>query len=94
MNFDFDKVLEGLSDTISSFDLRYCLMILLFLIDEVFPVCRKEGLDTFREHIIYCRELSCFKYQHDFVKDVFLNIFWHMEVYVKKEMLVNFLIDS
>lgn len=51
--------------------IRYCLRILLFSIDEVFPVCRKECLDTFVEHIVCYRELPCFKYQYDFVKGVF-----------------------
>lgn len=49
-------------------------MIPLFSIDEVFPVCRKACLDTFGEHTIHCNELPGFKYRHDFVRDVLLDI--------------------
>src|SRR4051794_17446827 len=56
--------------------LRYCLMIPLFIMDEVCLVFRKACLDTFEEHTIHCRELPGFKYQHDLVRDVLLDIFW------------------
>lgn len=55
--------------------LKYRIMITLFLIDEVFHTFRKAWLDTFGEHTIYCKELSRFKYRHDFVKNVLFNIF-------------------
>jgi hypothetical protein len=54
--------------------LKYRLMIPLFPIDEVCPVCRKACLDNFREHAVHCRELSGFKYRHDFVRDVLFDI--------------------
>jgi hypothetical protein len=50
-------------------------MIPLFSIDEVCPVCRKACLDKFGEHAVHCRELSDFKYRHDFVRDVLCDIF-------------------
>lgn len=46
--------------------LRYHLMIILFLINEVFSVCSKMCLDTFEKHVIHCNEFSEFKYQYDF----------------------------
>ncbi|AES98021.1 transmembrane protein, putative [Medicago truncatula] len=39
-------------------DLRYRFMISLFPIDEVCPVCRKACLDTFGEHVVYCKEVG------------------------------------
>jgi hypothetical protein len=47
--------------------LKYRLMILLFPIDVVCHVCRKVCLDNFEEHAVHCKELSGFKYKHDFV---------------------------
>jgi len=55
--------------------LRYRLMIPLFPIDEVCPVCRKTCLDTFGEHAVHCKELPSFTYIRDFVRDVFFGIF-------------------
>lgn len=49
---------------------RYHLMIILFLIDELCLVFQKERSDTFREHSVNCRELSSFKYLNKFVKGV------------------------
>ncbi|PNX56564.1 auxilin-like protein, partial [Trifolium pratense] len=71
--------------------LIYHLMIPLFPIDEVCLVCRKACLDQSGEHA--CRELSGFKYRHDFVKDVFCDIFKRAYASLKKEASVNFLID-
>ncbi|KAK2446469.1 hypothetical protein QL285_017276 [Trifolium repens] len=71
--------------------LKYSLMIPLFPIDEVCPVCRKACLDNFGEHIVHCRELPGFKYRHDFVCDVLFDIFRRVGVSVKKEAPVNFL---
>jgi len=49
-------------------------MIPLFPIDNVCPVYRKACLGTFREHVIHCKELSDFKYKHDFVRDSLFDI--------------------
>ncbi|KAK2361377.1 hypothetical protein QL285_086534 [Trifolium repens] len=73
--------------------LRYRLMIPLFHVDEVCPVCRKACLDTFGEQATYCRELPGFKYRHDLVRDVLFDIFRRAGISVKKEAPVNFLID-
>jgi len=73
--------------------LRYRLMIPLFPIDEVCPVCHKACLDTFGEHVVHCKELPGFKYGHDFVRDVLFNIFRRAGILVKKETPVNFLTD-
>ncbi|KAL6545127.1 hypothetical protein OROHE_009792 [Orobanche hederae] len=73
--------------------LRYRLMIPLFPIDEVCPVCRKACLDTFGEHAVHCRELPGFKYRNDLVRDVLFDIFRRARVSVKKEAPVNFLTD-
>jgi len=76
MDFLLVILIDGLSQHMSSMKyrtiLRYCLMILLFLIDEVCLVCRKTCLNTVGEHAIHCKELHNFKYKHDFVGDVFL----------------------
>ncbi|PNX59641.1 auxilin-like protein, partial [Trifolium pratense] len=73
--------------------LRYRLMILIFLKDEVFPVCRKACLDTFEDHAVHCRELPGFKYRHDLVRDVLFDIFRRAGISMKKEAPVNFLTD-
>ncbi len=73
--------------------LRYRLMIPLFPVDEVCPVCRKACLDTFGEHAVHCKELPGFKYRHDFVRDVLFDIFRRAGISVKKEAPVNFLTD-
>lgn len=73
--------------------LRHLFMIPLFHIDEVCPSCLKTCLDTFGEHMIHYRELLDFKYGHDLVRDVMLDIFRCVGVSVKKETLVNFLTD-
>ena len=73
--------------------LRYCLMIPLFPIDEVCPVCRKAYLDTFGEHDVHCKELPDIKYKHDFVRDTLFDIFRRAGVSMKKEAHVNSLTD-
>jgi len=73
--------------------LRYHLMIPLFPIDVVCPVCHKSCLDTFGEHVVHCKELPDFKYRHDFVRDVRFDIFRRAGVSVKKETSMNFLTD-
>ncbi|KAK2402907.1 hypothetical protein QL285_052393 [Trifolium repens] len=73
--------------------LKYCLMVPLFPVDEVCPVCRKACLDKFGEHAVHCRELPGFKYRHDLVRDVLFDVFKRAGVSVKKEAPVNFLTD-
>ncbi|GKA95149.1 putative reverse transcriptase domain-containing protein, partial [Tanacetum coccineum] len=80
--------------------LKYRLMIPLFPVDEACPVCReacpvchKACLDSFGEHAVHCRELSGFKYRHDMVRDVLVDIFRPAGISVKKEAPVNFLTD-
>jgi len=73
--------------------LRYRLMIPLFPINEVCPVCRKMCLDTFGEHVVHCKKLLRFKYRHNFIGDVLFDIFRRTGVSVKKEAHVNFLTD-
>ncbi|KAK2455796.1 hypothetical protein QL285_003218 [Trifolium repens] len=73
--------------------LKYRLMIPLFPVDEVCPVCRKACLDKFGEHAVHCRELPGFKYRHDLVRDVLFDVFKRAGVSVKKEVPVNFLTD-
>ncbi|MCI03397.1 auxilin-like protein [Trifolium medium] len=56
-------------------------------------VCRKACLDRFGEHAVHCREIPCFKYRHDFVRDVLFDVFKRAKISVKKETPVNFLTD-
>jgi len=90
-------LIDGLGQHMSPVEyrtiLRYRLMIPLFSIDEVCPVCRKACLDTFGEHVVHCKELPDFKYRHDFVRDVLFDIFKRAGISVKKEAPVNFLTD-
>ncbi|KAF5765692.1 hypothetical protein HanXRQr2_Chr15g0706721 [Helianthus annuus] len=73
--------------------LKYRLMIPLFPVDEVCPVCHKARLDSFGEHAVHCRELPGFKYRHDLVRDVLFDIFRCAGISAKKEVPVNFLTD-
>nr|GEY62047.1 putative reverse transcriptase domain-containing protein [Tanacetum cinerariifolium] len=73
--------------------LKYRLMILLFSVDAICPVCRKACLDFFGEHTIHCKELLRFKYRHDMVKDIFFDICRRARISAKKEAHVNFLTD-
>ncbi|GJU89220.1 putative reverse transcriptase domain-containing protein [Tanacetum coccineum] len=73
--------------------LKYRLMIPLFLVDAIRPVCRKACLDSFGEHAVHCKELPGFKYRHDMVRDVLFDICRHAVISVKKEAPVNFLTD-
>ncbi|KAJ0622355.1 putative exostosin [Helianthus annuus] len=73
--------------------LRYRLMIPLFPVDEPCPVCRKACLDSFGEHAIHCKELSGFKYRHDWVRDVLCDVLKRAGISAKKEAPVNFLTD-
>ncbi|GKB22508.1 hypothetical protein Tco_0861909 [Tanacetum coccineum] len=73
--------------------LKYRLMILLFPVDAICPICRKACLDSFREHAVHCKELPGFKYRYDLVRDVLFNICRRAGISVRKEAPVNFLID-
>ncbi|GJU59436.1 putative ribonuclease H-like domain-containing protein [Tanacetum coccineum] len=73
--------------------LKYRLMIPLFFVDAICPVCRKACLDSFGEHAVHCKELPRFKYQHDMVRDVLLTYVGVDGISTKKEALVNFLTD-
>ncbi|GJZ95308.1 putative reverse transcriptase domain-containing protein [Tanacetum coccineum] len=42
--------------------LKYRLMIPLFPVDAICPVCHKACLDSFAEHAVHCKELPGFKY--------------------------------
>ncbi|GJS64234.1 hypothetical protein Tco_0678798 [Tanacetum coccineum] len=70
--------------------LKYRLMIPLFSVDAICPVCRKACLDSFREHAVQCKELPSFKYRHDMVRDVLYGICRRVEISAKKEAHVNF----
>ncbi|GJY96472.1 hypothetical protein Tco_0513382 [Tanacetum coccineum] len=73
--------------------LKYRLMISLFPVDAICPVCRKACLDSFGEHAVHCKELPGFKYRHDMVKDVLFDICRRVGISAKKEAPVNFLTD-
>lgn len=70
--------------------IRHRLMILLFSIDKVCPICRKTCLKTFEEHTIYCKELLCFKCRHHCQRCIFLRA----KVYAKEQAFVNFLTNT
>ncbi|KAL5054250.1 hypothetical protein RYX36_034932 [Vicia faba] len=78
-NFLLAIPIDGTGQHMSSVEyriiLRYHFMILLFPSDEICPVCRKTCLDTFGKHMIHCRELRGFKYQHNLIRDVLFDIF-------------------
>nr|GEV42109.1 putative reverse transcriptase domain-containing protein [Tanacetum cinerariifolium] len=42
--------------------LKYRLMIPLFPVDAICPICRKACLDSFGKHAVHCKELIGFKY--------------------------------
>ncbi|GKE12067.1 hypothetical protein Tco_1415618, partial [Tanacetum coccineum] len=71
--------------------LKYRLMIPLFPVTAICPVCRKACLDFFGEHAVHCKELSGFKYRHDMVRDVIFDICMRAGISAKKEAPVNFL---
>ncbi|GJT83755.1 hypothetical protein Tco_1058097 [Tanacetum coccineum] len=73
--------------------LKYRLMIPLFPVDAICPVCRKACLDSFGEHAVHCKELPGFKYRHDMVRDILFDICRRAGISVKKEAPVNFLTD-
>nr|GEX83388.1 putative reverse transcriptase domain-containing protein [Tanacetum cinerariifolium] len=73
--------------------LKYSLMIPLFSVDAICPVCRKACFDYFEEHAIHCKELLRFKYRHDMVRDVLFDICRRVGIFAKKEAPVNYLTD-
>ncbi|GJW89039.1 putative reverse transcriptase domain-containing protein [Tanacetum coccineum] len=73
--------------------LKYRLMIPLFLVDAICPVCRKACLESFGEHVVHYKELPGFKYRHDMVRDVLFDICRRVGISAKKEAPMNFLID-
>nr|GEU37507.1 putative exostosin-like protein [Tanacetum cinerariifolium] len=50
-------------------------------------------LDSFGEQAVHYKEISGFKYRHDMVRDVLLDVCRRAEISVKKEAPMNFLID-
>ncbi|GKE29950.1 hypothetical protein Tco_1445334, partial [Tanacetum coccineum] len=73
--------------------LKYHLMILLFSVDAICPVCRKACLDSFGEHTVHCKELTGFKYLHDMVRNFLFDICRRAGISAKKEAPVKFLTD-
>jgi len=47
----------------------------------------------FREHTIHCKVILGYRYIHDFVRDVLLDILRRAGLSVKNETHVNFLLD-
>ena len=92
-----DIHIDGLSQHMSPVEyriiLRYRYMILLFSINEVCHVYHKTCMDTFEEHVVHCKKHYGFKYIHDFVRDIFFDIFRRTRVSMKNEASVNFLAD-
>ncbi|GJZ83759.1 hypothetical protein Tco_0648932 [Tanacetum coccineum] len=73
--------------------LKYRLIILLFPVDAICPICRKACLDSFGKYAVHCKELSGFKYRHDMIRDVLFDICRRAGISAKKEAPVNFLTD-
>ncbi|GJV46673.1 hypothetical protein Tco_1431209 [Tanacetum coccineum] len=71
--------------------LKYRLMIPLFSVDAICPVCRKACLDSFGEHVVHCKELPRFKHRHDIVRGALFDIRRRAGISAKKEAPVNFL---
>nr|GEU72346.1 auxilin-like protein [Tanacetum cinerariifolium] len=57
--------IDGLGQHMSPMEyrtiLKYRLMIPLFIVDAICLVCRKTCFDSFGEHVVPCKELTCFK---------------------------------
>ncbi|KAM0004336.1 putative exostosin [Helianthus debilis subsp. tardiflorus] len=73
--------------------LKYRLMIPMYPEDETCPICRKACMDKYGEHAVHCKELSGFKYRHDWVRDVLGDILRRAGISAKKEVPVNFPTD-
>ncbi|GJU60725.1 hypothetical protein Tco_1238491 [Tanacetum coccineum] len=97
MNFLLAVPIDGLGQHMSPVKyltiLKYRVMIPLFPVDAICPVCSKACLDSFGEHAIHCKELPGFKYRHDMVRDVLFDICMRAGISAKKEASVNFLTD-
>nr|GEZ10239.1 hypothetical protein [Tanacetum cinerariifolium] len=97
MNILLAIIIDGLGQHMSLVEyrtiLKHRLMIPLFTVDVICPVCRKACLDSFGEHAVHYKELSGFKYQHDMVRGVFFDICKRAGISAKKESHVNFLTD-
>ncbi|GJX60343.1 hypothetical protein Tco_0291733 [Tanacetum coccineum] len=87
--------IDGLSQHMSPVEyrniLKYRLMIQLFFVDAICPVCRKACLDSLGEHVVHYKELLGFKYRHDMVRDILFYICRRPGISAKKEAPVNFL---
>nr|GEV08505.1 putative reverse transcriptase domain-containing protein [Tanacetum cinerariifolium] len=81
-NFLLAILIDGIGQHMSPVKYRivleYRLMIPLIPVDAIFPVCCKACLDSFGEHVVHCNELPRFKYRHDMVRDVLLDIWNHV----------------
>ncbi|GJZ27974.1 hypothetical protein Tco_0572621, partial [Tanacetum coccineum] len=72
----------------------YCsdrLLIPLFPVNAICPVCCKACLDSFEEHAVHCKKLPGFKYRHNMVRDVLFDICRRVGISAKQEAPVNFL---
>nr|GEX68727.1 putative reverse transcriptase domain-containing protein [Tanacetum cinerariifolium] len=89
--------IAGLGQHISSVEYRtifkYRLMIPLFLVDEICPVCHKVCLDSFGEHAVYSKQILGFKYRNNMVRDVLFDICRRARISGQKEAPVNFMTD-
>jgi len=89
--------IEGLGQRMSPVEyrsiLKYRLMIPLYPLRGVCPVCHKHRLDEFGEHAIHCNTHPGFKYRHDHVRDILFDVLWRAGVPAKKEAPVSFLSD-
>ncbi|GJU47618.1 hypothetical protein Tco_1204884 [Tanacetum coccineum] len=88
-------LIDGLGQHMSPVEyhtiLKYRLMIPLFLVDAICPVCRKACLDSFGEHVVHCKALSGYKYRHDMVRDVLFDICRRVGISAKKKAPINFI---
>ncbi|GJW02630.1 hypothetical protein Tco_1561486 [Tanacetum coccineum] len=89
--------IDGLGQHMSPVEYRtifkYRLMIPLFPVDAICPVCRKACLDSFGEHAVHCKELPGFKYRCDMVRHVLFYICRCAGISDKNKSPVNFLTD-
>nr|GEV96092.1 hypothetical protein [Tanacetum cinerariifolium] len=71
--------------------LKYRLMIPLFPVDGIFPVCCKSRLDSFGEHAVHCKEIRDLNTDTIWLRTSFLTYVGVLSA--KKEAPVNFLTD-
>ncbi|GKD17184.1 hypothetical protein Tco_1206342 [Tanacetum coccineum] len=64
--------------------LKYRLMIPLFPVDEMCPICRKACLDSYGDHTVHFKELPGFKYRHDMVTGVLFDVSRRAGISAKK----------